>query len=347
MSVFTWLDLNFGSTSVSKTVSRTPGISSDSPFYGGYDAYNIYFVYNPELDQQLQTYMTAIAQQCYSFSGGYFDTNAFLSLAQAYVTNPNYYMQQSRSDTMYVVTGVTVSSDWTCALKVSSTPLRPTDPNGIYSKEDYDRLSAPRHINISYYCLAMCYEKALAVKALLAAQVSAIEEINEQIRTNNDFLIKANKYYEDYYKLASDKDWKGTSAGGNSYYHPEIGSLTADAYKVGSTTLDSYAVNTCGCSIPYTNSYAAAQYTNVDGEFRPSGDAKWDNIDTHEQGCLTGISNMQESIRMYGDELSTDAQVLNTKLTQIMQNYNSFLNIATQLAKSTGEYFKSIASNVR
>jgi outer membrane murein-binding lipoprotein Lpp len=50
---------------------------------------------------------------------------------------------------------------------------------------------------------------------------------------------------------------------------------------------------------------------------------------------------------MYGDELSTDAQVLNTKLTQITQNYNSFLSIATQLAKSTGEYFKSIASNVR
>jgi hypothetical protein len=67
----------------------------------------------------------------------------------------------------------------------------------------------------------------------------------------------------------------------------------------------------------------------------------------NEQGALTEISNVQESIRMYGDELSTEAQVLNTKLSQIMQNYNGFLSITTQLAKSTGEYFKSIASNVR
>jgi hypothetical protein len=182
----------------------------------------------------------------------------------------------------------------------------------------------------------MCYEKSLAVKALLTSQVKAIEEINEKIRTNNDFLNAANKLYQNYYDKCSQS---GNTTGA-------VVDTTADAYKVGNTTLPSY-VNDSERRGSLTNGGMDATWTDSNGKGEASSNSNYSNIDTKEQGNLTMISNAQESIRMYGDELSTKAQVENTKLTQIMQNYNSFLSIATQLAKSTGEYFKSIASNVR
>jgi hypothetical protein len=188
--------------------------------------------------------------------------------------------------------------------------------------------------SIVYFCLGMCYEKCLVAKALLAEQVKDIEEINKKIQTNNDFLNKANELYEDYYARAS----KGLFQSGG--LNP-----SDNKYKVGNTTLPSYATGTCGVA-SMSSSYTQPVWNSEGGHGTDASD-DFSNIDVNEQGALTEISNVQESIRMYGDELSTEAQVLNTKLSQIMQNYNGFLSITTQLAKSTGEYFKSIASNVR
>jgi hypothetical protein len=66
-----------------------------------------------------------------------------------------------------------------------------------------------------------------------------------------------------------------------------------------------------------------------------------------EQGEMTNISNAQEALRMHGDDLSTNVQLANTDLTSLTQNFNNFLSIDTQLCKATGDYFKSITSNVR
>jgi hypothetical protein len=180
-----------------------------------------------------------------------------------------------------------------------------------------------QHLNIAYYCLAVCYDKALAVKMLLALQIEEIEKINKKIATNNDWLNKANKFYQDFYAKAAQASFTNTEV------KPSDG-------------LEDYVEDICGGSLD--GPYWPGEYNSEGGK---GANADWSNIDVREQGNLTKISNAQESIRMWGDELSTNAQILNTKLTQITQNYNSFLSIATQLAKSTGEYFKSIASNVR
>lgn len=187
------------------------------------------------------------------------------------------------------------------------------------------------HLNIVYYALAICYQKSLGVKDLVADQVEKIEEQNRLIKVNNDYLKYANKLYEEIYKKAALNK--------------------RDVFKYENVTVDGITIGKFNEYLKDTvkapgvgDSFSYGTY-NVEGT--TDGGKDKSNIDVDEQGTLTGISNTQEAVRLHGDELSTNVQMMNTKLTQFTQNYNSFLSIASQLAKSTGDYFKSIASNVR
>lgn len=83
------------------------------------------------------------------------------------------------------------------------------------------------------------------------------------------------------------------------------------------------------------------------GEKGSNVDHNTSNIDVKEQATLTHISNLQDQVRMYGDTLSTDAQLMTTKMEQYMQDANSCVSACTQTVKSIGDYWKNIITNIR
>jgi hypothetical protein len=89
--------------------------------------------------------------------------------------------------------------------------------------------------------------------------------------------------------------------------------------------------------------YLIAQY-NRDGNGDGGGEAQ--NIDVQEQATLTMILNQQDNTRIYGDKLSTDSQLMTTKMSQYMQNSNAYVSACSQVVKPIGNYFKTIASNI-
>ncbi len=212
------------------------------------------------------------------------------------------------------ITAITKSADGTYT--ATSTTITSIASNVLTTEKALQNLSVP------YFALAVCLEKAYIVKDVMIMQVQAIEEINEKITENNNYLKKANKIYEEYYNRCI-----GSSGG---------------SYSVNDADFINYLKDPCGYETDLTN-FSYHVYNTEGGT--SGGD--YQNIDVAEQGNLTKISNAQEAIRMYGDELSTESQMATTKLQQYTQNYTNCVSICSQLAKSTGEYFKSIAANVR
>jgi hypothetical protein len=173
------------------------------------------------------------------------------------------------------------------------------------------------HLNIAYYSLAICYERALIVGELVRIQVKKIEDANELVKTNNKFIKQCNVLYNDYYARCT--------GGGGTLTVPH--ELRTNILRVGGSI----------------NEHLDSSFISADGQ----GGGGYDNIDVKEQGNLTKISNATEALRMHGDDLSSNVQSLNTDLTRHTQNYNNFLSIATQLCKASGDYFKTITANIR
>ena len=87
---------------------------------------------------------------------------------------------------------------------------------------------------------------------------------------------------------------------------------------------------------------------NKEGKWvRWGQDENTENIDVAEQAALNTISMWQDQVRMYGDELSTDAQLMTTKMEQYIQNVNSSLTTCTQAVKAVGDLCKAITQNIR
>lgn len=200
-----------------------------------------------------------------------------------------------------------------------------TEP--VNYKTQVNAQDAMKNLSIPYYSLTVCLEKANVVRDVMVAQVQILQDINDAIEKNNEYLRNANKCYEQYYEKCIENSKQKSYS-----YNEGFGS-----------GLDLYVTNECG----YKFSSRNIKYGVYNKEGTDDNSKGFTNIDVEEQGNLTKISNAQEAIRMKGDELNTSSQMATTKLQQYTQNYNSSISIASQLAKSVGENFKNIASNVR
>ena len=70
-------------------------------------------------------------------------------------------------------------------------------------------------------------------------------------------------------------------------------------------------------------------------------------VDEVEEHALTVIQNLQDSVRMYGDRVSTEAKSLSTKCNQYLQKSNSAVSLITNLVKKIGNYQEDVTRNIR
>ena len=204
----------------------------------------------------------------------------------------------------------------------------------------------------SWYAMAIMYEKVAIQQMVLAEQLRQIEEKNEKIRENNKMLSALSTLYNQMYEVFG-KDCGDKKNGG-----------TWKTVELKEKKLKAYLTDTVKASIDCN--YVKFTNIKIDGEvyegaccefqhstFNKSGDkekdkgGQTDNIDVHEQAALNMVSTWQDQVRMYGDELSTDAQLMTTKMEQYIQNVNSSLTTCTQTVKAVEDLCKAITQNIR
>jgi hypothetical protein len=267
------------------------------------------------------------------------------------------------------------------------------------------------NLNAAHQAVALCYQKSLFVKDVIAAQVKQVEEMNEEIAKNGEWWEFVNKIYDEYYKAATEKstlvlgeDWKewavfepyGNRPGGTGKmkYNFNTSWQTSEEISEKIEDLHGYLKNIGGDDLlnlltdednNYFYGFEKISMYNSSGQTRqqildsvernftyiyqsngswsapdaypiglksyastPSGKLTgFDNIDVDEELNLTKIRNTQEFVRMHGDELVTDAQMMSTRLTQLTQDHSNFLTTASQICKSFGDNYLSITSNIR
>ncbi|MDR0693592.1 MAG: hypothetical protein LBF49_03445 [Puniceicoccales bacterium] len=249
--------------------------------------------------------------------------------------------------TYRVLTGIertldSTNGNYTYVLKYGGTTINKATYEASFSKED-----AYVHYSLPYLALAIMYEKVAIQQMVLVEQLKQVEIANEAIRTNNTALKFLSWMYDRIYGKSTTKGTQTYDAllltTGIDMDMFKLNSYLENTAKAGN--LDSFGNN----SPYYYNGYFVYDYCcyNRDGDKPTAKSQDTENIDVREQATLTMISNKQDSVRIYGDQLSTDSQLMTTKMSQYMQNSNSCISAATQVVKSIGDYLKTITSNVR
>lgn len=234
----------------------------------------------------------------------------------------------------------------------------------------YNQSLAYKGLPIQYLALAVTFEKSLIQQDILLDEIAEVDAINNRITLNNNMLNAMNIVAQKYYTLSvSDPDKVGASGPTGDPQHYEIAITASDLGFSNGVTIKSLnkhlldstgdkAYQFGGTNCPYVKidgtvgdeslvfSFA---YTDSDNKNAgtSSDTSKFTNIDVTEQGAQTGLSNMQDAIRSYGDKCSTAAQMANTYMQQYMQSMNSTINLGTQMCKNIGDYYKSITNNIR
>ena len=132
---------------------------------------------------------------------------------------------------------------------------------------------------------------------------------------------------------------------GNKGTVSDFASVNAESYRVNG---DEFITVVARYDRDGNNMWDKYTKTDKDGSSNLTDfDSNTSNIDVKEQATLTHISNLQDQVRMYGDTLSTDAQLMTTKMEQYMQDANSCVSACTQTVKSIGDYYKNIITNIR
>ncbi|MDR2602992.1 MAG: hypothetical protein LBC11_00310, partial [Puniceicoccales bacterium] len=259
-----------------------------------------------------------------------------------------------------LVTGIqrTVDSNgnYTYALIYGGTTIDKAAYEASFSKED-----AYKQYSLPYLALAIMYEKVGIQQMVLVEQLKQVEKINEAISENNKLLKALSWLYEKAYGQCINPDarewyWIDDS---------ELKGSTGFTFLQLNGRLGQTNLNNIYCM--YDNRFQMA-VNSYDRNGDPvgsgsgsssSGDSKDDsssstpsasevqNIDVKEQATLTMLSNKQDSVRINGDQLSTNSQLMTTKMSQYMQNSNACVSAATQVVKSIGDYLKTMTSNVR
>ncbi|MDR1433016.1 MAG: hypothetical protein LBI61_01580 [Puniceicoccales bacterium] len=232
------------------------------------------------------------------------------------------------------------------------------------SKERYDasftKEDGYAHLSLPYFSLAIMYEKVTIQQMILAEQIEQIEKINKEIKTNNEMIKVLSWMYEKVYAEAV-----------KNRVDAREGAITNDQAKtqcgVSIRELDDYLKNfvkngglrssnadfcwafneSYGVNVNGTFAFAVSHYSTEGDKWTDHHDKDFSNVDVQEQATLTMLSNFLDQTRLYGDQLSTDANLMTTKMQQYVQEANACLNACSQTVKSIGDYYKTTISNIR
>ncbi|MDR2778865.1 MAG: hypothetical protein LBB16_01080 [Puniceicoccales bacterium] len=258
---------------------------------------------------------------------------------------------QPQPDGSYrLVTGISRTTDdagnFTYTLQYGTTPMSISKQQyeSSFSKED-----GYKHYSLPYFSLAIMYEKVGIQQMILVEQLKQVEKINEAIRQNNMALKALNWLYDKAY-AESTKDSSSRQHGiSGSDCKRDTGMTITDLYNYLTQDVKSGGLSSDG--IYSFSTSGNGQFNCQIGAYNRDGDpgegSNTQNIDVKEQATLTMLSNQQDSVRIYGDKLSTDSQLMTTKMSQYMQNSNACISACSQVVKSIGDYLKTITSNVR
>lgn len=246
----------------------------------------------------------------------------------------------------------------------------------------FNKQDATAGMALPYFALAIMYEKTCIQQMILVEQLKQIEKINDEIEENNKALKVLTELYDKVYEAFV---WSSNGAELKQDYPNLTYTISLDQYEMSVKELDTYlkeiVKNKIGLGSEGTidkfadvnaNSYmintsnGGGEFITVVARYDRDGNNMWSeytkwqkgekgsnvdhntsNIDVKEQATLTHISNLQDQVRMYGDSLSTDAQLMTTKMEQYMQDANSCVSACTQTVKSIGDYWKNIVTNIR
>jgi hypothetical protein len=259
--------------------------------------------------------------------------------------------------------------------------------NEFQYKASFSKEDGYAHMALPYFALAIMYEKTCVQQMILEVQLKEIEKINEEIQENNNVLKALSWLYDQVYNGATAEYYhehiraevrdaiNAEKEMEFSFFTRGIYSSTFEKYTgIDLSDLNSYLKNTVGFGegmgsttgdevYYYKENYGIAYVgseprfyfptAHYDSEGQKINGMKWSdagntsNIDVHEQSALTFVSNLQDQVRIYGDGLSADSQMMTTKMQQYMQNANACVSACTQVVKSIGDYYKTIISNIR
>lgn len=310
----------------------------------------------------------------------------YASVSQEYVDNMNKLLNlcllagtPASGESSYVLaTGVqrTLDSNGNYVYEIvsGSKTITSSSLDASFSKQD-----ATAGMALPYFALAIMYEKTCIQQMILVEQLKQIEKINDEIEENNKALKSLTELYDKVYTAVT---WSAKASEVNQYENLST-SVSLDGCEMSVSELDKYLRNTVQNGSGLGNKGTVSDFASVNAEsYRVNGDEfitvvarydrdgnnMWDkytktdkdgssnltdfdsntsNIDVKEQATLTHISNLQDQVRMYGDTLSTDAQLMTTKMEQYMQDANSCVSACTQTVKSIGDYYKNIITNIR
>ncbi len=245
----------------------------------------------------------------------------------------------------------------------------------------FDKRDATVGMALPYFALAIMYEKTCIQQMILVEQLKQIEKINDEIRENNKALKALTDLYDKVYEAVT---WSANANEVSEYTNLSY-SVSLKGCEMSVNELDKYlkqavknveGLGSQGTIGDFYNVNAESYRVNSDdntfitvvGRYDRDGNNMWEkyvdfkknkksadknfdsntsNIDVKEQATLTHISNLQDQVRMYGDTLSTDAQLMTTKMEQYMQDANACVSACTQTVKSIGDYYKNIITNIR
>ncbi|MDR1232840.1 MAG: hypothetical protein LBJ75_01060 [Puniceicoccales bacterium] len=262
--------------------------------------------------------------------------------------------------TYRLVTGITrtidkESGNFSYALKYDNTKtISQAEYEASFSKED-----GYMHFSLPYLALAIMYEKVGIQQLVLVEQLKQVEKLNDAIKESNKALKLLSWIYDKVYAQASVEANHGSAHLKNDDIPAGVDMTFGELDDFLEHTVGAGNLGRSGGTTPYewnesTFRFEYSHY-NRDGNTPSSGggkDAKdnpttTQNIDVTEQATLTMLSNRQDSTRIYSDQLSTDSQLMTTKMSQYMQNSNACVSACTQVLKSVGEFNKTTASNAR
>jgi hypothetical protein len=248
---------------------------------------------------------------------------------------------------------IDANGNYTYEINYNGTLISKAQYDTSFSKED-----GYKHYSLPYFALAIMYEKVGIQQMVLVEQLKQVEKINDAIRENNTALKVLSWLYDTVYGKSTIQSSSGTEWLDDNRVPKEIGMTLSELDKYLEEKAKAGNLGRSSGSSPYKWNGTSFEYKyssyNRDGDEPGSSTGKnstapttTQNVDVLEQATLTMISNKQDSTRIYGDQLSTDSQLMTTKMSQYMQNSNACVSACTQVVKSVGDYLKTIISNIR
>ena len=217
-------------------------------------------------------------------------------------------------------------------------------------------------ISMQSYIMKVMQNIMAKQQAYLTMYVVMLQDVNNAIVANNTALKDSNSLYEKAYNFAIQTDHsKGTESinFASGEYVKKSSPSTIDFANLDPTTGWTNVYIDAGPAITGASKLTTIEDGNSTksvfqmpvGRYNKDGDGgggkNVQNVDVEEQSGLTEIQNLQENLRMYGDRLTADSSLFNSKMSQYMQTVNNNTNLISQFIKNNGDYLRTTLSNLR